>query len=460
MALSKAGVFTLVFPVFLAGLVIRPPILEDYAKKLIDQVQRVNLTISAEVVPNTLAAVVDSPMFRFAVVYGLVAVTTYLALGVYKALREPLAIYCDEPKVAYFVEGVAEGKTKEEQVREFKRWRRVGDVPPVYPNGWMSVLMSSELKRKEHKFVHVAGKNLAVFRGESGNAYIVDAYCAHLGANLAVGGSVQGECIECPFHGWRYRGSDGKCVKIGYAEKVPDFAKIPTYHSCEVNQRIFFWNHAEGKEPDWQIPELKEVTNGEMYPVGFTVAEYDGHNEDVPENGADVAHLNYLHGPRGFTGRDTFTDATWEAHETEKHIASVYITSHQAKLFGFIPVPTDRLRVDQIGPCFAHFQLNHGMVGRMVFVLSVTPIGPMRQRIVTTAFYQGSRLAFYIGKRVLYEQYYQIEGDIPVWANKVYLRNAMLVKEDHLIAKHRRFYAQFYSENSPKYTQEARSVDW
>ena len=51
------------------------------------------------------------------------------------------------------------------------------------------------------------------------------------------------------------------------------------------------------------------------------------------------------------------------------------------------------------------------MIGRMVFVLSVTPVGPMRQRIVTTAFYQGSRLAFYIGKRVLHEQYYQVGAE-------------------------------------------------
>ena len=69
-----------------------------------------------------------------------------------------------------------------------------------------------------------------MFRGKSGRAYIVDAYCAHLGANLAVGGSVHGECIECPFHGWQYRGSDGKCVKIGYAEKGKDIHSV-----CIIN---------------------------------------------------------------------------------------------------------------------------------------------------------------------------------------------------------------------------------
>lgn len=57
-----------------------------------------------------------------------------------------------------------------------------------------------------------------MFRGQEGQAHVLNAYCPHLGANLAVGGRVVGNCIECPFHGWRFEGSDGKCVKIPYAE--------------------------------------------------------------------------------------------------------------------------------------------------------------------------------------------------------------------------------------------------
>lgn len=58
-----------------------------------------------------------------------------------------------------------------------------------------------------------------MFRGHSGTAYVVDAYCPHLGASLAVGGRVVGSCIECPFHGWQFQGKDGKCVRIPYADK-------------------------------------------------------------------------------------------------------------------------------------------------------------------------------------------------------------------------------------------------
>ena len=65
----------------------------------------------------------------------------------------------------------------------------------------------------------LAGMNLALFRSEKGVAYVTDAYCPHLGANLGVGGRVVGECIECPFHGWMFQGSDGKCSYSPYTDK-------------------------------------------------------------------------------------------------------------------------------------------------------------------------------------------------------------------------------------------------
>jgi cholesterol 7-dehydrogenase len=65
----------------------------------------------------------------------------------------------------------------------------------------------------------LTGQQFAVFRDENGHAHVLDAYCPHMGANLAVGGLVTGDCIQCPFHGWKFRGHDGKCMGIPYAEK-------------------------------------------------------------------------------------------------------------------------------------------------------------------------------------------------------------------------------------------------
>lgn len=49
--------------------------------------------------------------------------------------------------------------------------------------------------------------------------HVLDAYCPHLGANIAIGGFVRGDCIECPFHQWQFSGHDGRCVNIPYSGK-------------------------------------------------------------------------------------------------------------------------------------------------------------------------------------------------------------------------------------------------
>ncbi len=47
-----------------------------------------------------------------------------------------------------------------------------------------------------------------------------------------------------------------------------------------------------------------------------------------------------------------------------------------------------------------------------------------------------------------------------VWNNKMYRAKPLLVKEDALIGKHRRWYTQFYSEHSPRYPLRADPADW
>ena len=44
------------------------------------------------------------------------------------------------------------------------------------------------------------------WRTASGEAVVMDAYCEHLGAHLGYGGQVEGEVIQCPFHGWQVVG--------------------------------------------------------------------------------------------------------------------------------------------------------------------------------------------------------------------------------------------------------------
>ncbi len=79
------------------------------------------------------------------------------------------------------------------------------------------------------------GQNLVAWRGESGKAYIADAYCPHMGAHLGLGGKVSGECIKCTFHGWSFHGSDGGVTNIPYS-KTGRIQSYPLYGSTACYQ--------------------------------------------------------------------------------------------------------------------------------------------------------------------------------------------------------------------------------
>ena len=218
----------------------------------------------------------------------LVAVATR---KLYNFIFAPLRLMRNLADCGY-VQHIEKPVSAEAWSQQVSRRRRRGDVPPVYPNGWFNILCSYQLARGESKSVTALGMQLAAFRGDDGVAYVLDAYCPHLGANLGCGGVVRDNCIECPFHGWRFRGDDGKCVNIPYTEKVPEVARTKSWPVVEMNGMIFIWYHAEKVEPYWMPEEVEEITRGDWKCTGMTEQHINCHVEVKRENDEETKNLS------------------------------------------------------------------------------------------------------------------------------------------------------------------------
>jgi cholesterol 7-dehydrogenase len=77
---------------------------------------------------------------------------------------------------------------------------------------------------------------MVIFRSddEHNQVYVLDAFCVHMGANLAFGGRVMPgtNCIQCPFHLWEFNGETGRCSKVPYVDgKVPEKVNTCKYSS-------------------------------------------------------------------------------------------------------------------------------------------------------------------------------------------------------------------------------------
>ena len=101
------------------------------------------------------------------------------------------------------------------------------DLPP-YPRGWFAVGISSELDVGQVEAVEYFGEQLVLFRKADGTPALLDAYCPHLGAHLGHGGTVRGEELVCPFHGWGFT-ADGTCTSMPYGKRIPKTARTRSY---------------------------------------------------------------------------------------------------------------------------------------------------------------------------------------------------------------------------------------
>ena len=89
----------------------------------------------------------------------------------------------------------------------------LANAPMVHPYGWVPILESKDLKKRQVVALNRCDEDLALYRDSSGMVHIFDAYCPHLGANIGIGGTVEGNDIRCPFHGWTFN-SEGQCSGV------------------------------------------------------------------------------------------------------------------------------------------------------------------------------------------------------------------------------------------------------
>jgi nitrite reductase/ring-hydroxylating ferredoxin subunit len=130
-----------------------------------------------------------------------------------------------------------------------------GKIRPTIPTGWYRLSATSDIKLEKVRFIRLLGQYLAVYRGSSGRIVVLDAYCPHLGANMAVGGFVDKDCLRCPFHGWTFDPS-GQCVSIPYSDKIPKQARVRSWPTAEHERNLMLWfdfNRPES-QPTWNFP--------------------------------------------------------------------------------------------------------------------------------------------------------------------------------------------------------------
>ncbi|OBK30702.1 2Fe-2S ferredoxin [Mycobacterium asiaticum] len=174
--------------------------------------------------------------------------------------------------------------------------------PPLSmkPTGWFQVAWSDEIGIGDVHKMKYFDQEMVAWRADSGQLSVMNAYCEHLGAHLGYGGTVVGEVLQCPFHGWQWS-HEGRNVCIPYQDRPNRGRRIRTYPVVERNESVYIWHDIDGRAPFFDAPDVfGDFADGsgsaDYYPQQRLFrGDLELHPQYVLENGVDFAHFKYVH---------------------------------------------------------------------------------------------------------------------------------------------------------------------
>ena len=144
------------------------------------------------------------------------------------------------------------------------------------------------------------GREMIAWRARSGRLTVMDAYCEHLGAHLGFGGHVEGEVLQCPFHGWQWS-HEGRNTCIPYEDRPNRGRRIRIFPTVERNESVYIWHDVDGREPYFDVPDVfagfgDDSVAADYYPQQRLYRKgLQLHPQYVLENGVDFAHFKFVH---------------------------------------------------------------------------------------------------------------------------------------------------------------------
>lgn len=318
--------------------------------------------------------------------------------------------------------------------------------PHIFPRGWFMVAPSADLASVPLSCRFFA-RDLVLYRGESGRAYMVDAYCPHMGAHLGRnstsyivmdGERIEGENIRCPFHGWRF-GSDGVCNQIPYSDQKPP--KAARIHHWDVVERagvIWAWHDAEGHPPQ---PDLLPGFEAWDHPhwVRWTVDDLGTlpqHPVEIVDNMTDFAHFSPIHGSRNI-----------------RYFYNEFDGPRQWQMFGaghrtLVDTAEDLLELDTwyTGPAILQSRMRGSFPTHML--IAHTPVEDGLVQVWHALMVDMGRPAVDADIRAAHA-YAQasadaLRQDFEIWAHKRPCLHPLMVRGDGPTDKNRLWYSQFY----------------
>ena len=330
--------------------------------------------------------------------------------------------------------------------------RRERTYPPPYPDGWYRVAASRDIRPGEVRRVQCVGEQIALFRSTTdGQVAAVDAFCPHQGANLA-DGAVEGDRLQCPFHGWQLDGQ-GRIRSHPGADVQPPAHRH--WEAIDYYGMVMMYRSARpGARAPYRLPPLPEIDNRQLVPRGrYDAGDVDMHIIEFAENSVDFEHFSELHGVMripwtniGLPWIRIRHRPSWSLDDTQQHV-SYFGDETTLEIGGRVRERTrSRALITFLGPgSIVKFDFSVPRIGDIVMFQSHTPVEPLRQR-VTFRWFAARHVPRILVSYVVGNWISQWRRDVAIWRRKIYRPQPSRLVDDGPRSMMHQWYRQFYPD--------------
>jgi 5,5'-dehydrodivanillate O-demethylase len=184
---------------------------------------------------------------------------------------------------------------------------------------WQPVYLSRDLEKGWAKRIQILNEYLTLYRGDGGEAHLVQDRCPHRNTQLSIGW-IEGDEIRCFYHGWKFA-PDGRCTeqpceKEGFARKVA----IRAYPTREYLGLIFAYL-GEGEAPPF--PRYPEIEEDNGHPLWNAKWDLPHNFFQRMENDLDEAHVHFVHKTSADLAAELAVMPDFDAKETDYGILRI-----------------------------------------------------------------------------------------------------------------------------------------
>jgi len=168
---------------------------------------------------------------------------------------------------------------------------------------WYFAALSQAVKAGSLRRVDMLGEPVLIGRTRAGKAFALRDICPHRAAPLSAGRLVsvghEGEGVECPYHGWRFRAADGICTSVPSLLADQDLTveriQVRAYPVHEDQGLILVYVAGDPRDaaPPEPPPHFEGVTGGA--PKLVDTMDFDTHIDQAVVGLMDPTHGPYVH---------------------------------------------------------------------------------------------------------------------------------------------------------------------